>query len=383
MEEWQQGYDLATLKALAAPFKECFKPYSFGAFGLPKERDVATALADNEITWTKNSSGSVEAAAIFKIVQQGSEQTDFCQRSIVIKRGDLFIKHLAGSPVGMQKIVEALLSKAERRPVWLEVHEERQEAKAVALRNGFVKAATKISASSDIKGVYLLNEDPRLRVPFPFQATDSVALKSLVKNFAAQDEISNALFELKEAHLTWEQHYSGYNKRHSWTALAIKGFDKNDPSFIIKPSEMSKGWKAENQERLRASCEFTSLAEKMPSIVKMVDKLPGRKERVRLMKIRQGDGELTRHADITDRNAGTTNGMICRLHVPLQTHPLCQFESWDLEGNHLVKHFPAGSLFYLDIRKPHAVKNNSPVERVHLVVDVISNDALRNMLNGQ
>lgn len=382
MESWRQGYDLAMLKALAAPFKEYFKPYSFGAFGLPKERDVATALADKEITWTREPSGAIAAVAIFKSVQQGSEQTDFCQRTITIKKGDLFIKHLAGSATGMHKLVGALLQKAGRRPVWLEIHEERKEARSVALHYGFIKAATKISASSDIKSLYIINDSPSSRLSSPFHPADAVALAGLVQNFASPDEVAQMLSEVKTAQLAWEQHYSSYNKRRSWTALAIKGFDRNDPSFIIKPSEMSKSWKAENTARLKSSCEFTSLAAKVPSIVKLLDRLPGKKERVRLMKLRQGNGELTRHADITDRNAGTADGMICRLHIPLQTHPLCKFKSWNLEGQHIQKHFPAGCLFYLDIRKPHAVRNDSPVERIHLVVDALSNADVRRMLNG-
>jgi len=382
METWQQGYDLAMLKALAAPFKESFKPYCFGAFGLPKERDVATALADKEITWTRDNAGAIAAAAIFKSFQQSSEQTDFCQRTITIKKGDLFIKHLAGSATGMHKLLSALIEKAGNRPLWLEIHEERKEAKSVALHLGFSKAATKIAASSDIKSLYLLNDSPSSRLSSSFHPADAVALAGLVQTFASADEVTKILSEVKAAQLAWEQHYSSYNKRQSWTALAIKGFDKNDPSFIIKPAEMSKGWKAENPSRLKAPCDFTNLAAKVPSIVKLLDRIPGKKERVRLMKLRQGNGELTRHADITDRNAGTADGMICRLHIPLQTHSLCKFESWNLEGQHIQKHFPAGCLFYLDIRKPHAVRNDSPIDRIHLVVDVLANADVRRLLNG-
>jgi len=283
---------------------------------------------------------------------------------------------------GMHKLLSALIAKAGSRPVWVEIHEERSEARAVVANLGFKKVATKIAASSDIKSLYLLNDSPFLRVSSPLEQADVVALAGLVQRFASPSELTQILAEIKSAQLSFEQHYSSYNKRQSWTALSIKGFDAQDPGFIIKPAEMSKGWKAENAHRLKARCQFTSLANKLPTVVKLLDRLPGQKERVRLMKLRQGNGELTRHADITDRDAGTANGKICRLHIPLQTHPECIFQSWNLEGKHIVKHFPVGCLFYLDIRKPHAVKNGSPIERIHLVVDVVSNAEVRKLLSG-
>ena len=48
MKPWQQGVPMETLKPLAEVFKREYKPYIFGAFGLPKERDIATAIAETK-----------------------------------------------------------------------------------------------------------------------------------------------------------------------------------------------------------------------------------------------------------------------------------------------------------------------------------------------
>lgn len=382
MKEWQKGFELPFLKELAEPFKRDFKPYTFGAFGLPKERDVATALADKELIWTKDAAGKVEAAAFFRMCGSGSEQGDFAQRKIKFLKGDLSVRHIAGSLAGMSRLLAKLDERSGGKPAWLEIHEERPEARALAEAHGFAWVATKISASSDLKGLYLKNAEPSARVNRTLDPADAAALKTVRLGFASAQELEAVRSELAAFGPKWQQHYSSYNKRQSWTSFALKGFDAADPGFIIKPAEMSKQWKDENTPRLASKCALTIAAAHFPAALQLVDRIPGEKERVRLMKLRKGDGELTRHADITDREAGTADGQIARLHIPIQTHPGCSFFSWTMRGEPLKLHFAEASLSYLDIRKPHCVRNDSPVERIHLVVDVRSGPELRRWLSG-
>ena len=42
-----------------------------------------------------------------------------------------------------------------------------------------------------------------------------------------------------------------------------------------------------------------------------------------------------------------------------------------------------GHYYYTDVTKPHAVRNESAVDRIHLVVDCYSNDALRTLISSQ
>ena len=379
---WALGYDLAFLKQVASIFARDFKPHTYGAFGLPKERDIANALKDESLVWLKSDSGTIAAAAIFKIAKSTSKQSDFAQRTITIKPGDLQIKSVAGDPHSLLTLLQRLLAKAGTRPAWLELHAENEQACKVANDLSFLLAATKVSASSDIKSLYLLNDSPLERLSrIALNQADYPALK-LLGIGATPDQIQSCLAEINSYNPSWEQHYSSYNKRQSWTAIALQGFDPSDSHFIIKPAEMSKAWKQENAHRLSSTCAPTPAAAKLPTAWALANSIPGKLERVRLMRLRASNGELTRHADITDRDAGTANGKIARLHIPLQTASGCIFSGWELSGKRIQHHFPAGSLFYLDIRKPHAVKNTSQTDRIHLVIDVACNAQTRELINA-
>lgn len=380
---WALGYDLAFLKQLAAVFARDFKPHCYGAFGLPKERDIATAMKEGQLAWTRSpETNAIAAVVMFRIAKVASSQSDFAQRPISIYKGDLQIRALAGSPADLSRLVTKLMGKAGPRPVWIELHEENRKLRDVAISLGFKPVATKVTASSDIKALYIHGEpNPAARVQGSLHPSDIPALK-LLGCGAMPGEIQKCLDEIAAFNPAWEQHYSSYNKRKSWTAIALQGFDPSDPGFIIKPAEMSKGWKQDNPDRLKAACAPTIAAMAMPTIWMLAQSVPGKLERVRLMRLRASNGELTRHADITDRDAGTADGRIARLHIPLQTAKGCEFSGWELTGNRTRRHFPAGSLFYLDIRKPHAVKNTSDCDRIHLVVDVACNAQTRRLIDA-
>lgn len=378
---WAQGYDLAFLQQVATLFSQDFKPHTYGAFGIPKERDIATAHKDGNLAWLRDGTGKIAAAAIFRIAKTTSKQSDFAQRTITVLPGDLQIKAAAGAPHLLQELIERLTAKAGSRPTWLELHAENQQAISIASALGFTLAATKVAASSDIKSLYIKGATPSSRLSSTLHPADLPALKHLGTG-ASQSTVAACIAEINAYQPPWEQHYSSYNKRQSWTAIALQGFDPLDPQFIIKPGEMSKAWKQENPSRLAAKCAPTAAAAALPTIWQLAHTIPGTLERVRLMRLRASNGELTRHADITDRDAGTANGKIARFHIPLQTAPGCLFSGWNLDGTLNQQHFSAGSLFYLDIRKPHAVKNTSQVNRIHLVIDVACNAQTRELLSN-
>jgi len=103
-------------------------------------------------------------------------------------------------------------------------------------------------------------------------------------------------------------------------------------------------------------------------------------ERVRLFRMdaRPGKGgHLGKHSDIADKSAGTRDGQLARFHVPLITHPKIRMTCWNLSGRPIKAHLAPGGIYYLDTRKPHAVENMSPVNRVHLVVDVVVTPEVR------
>lgn len=171
----------------------------------------------------------------------------------------------------------------------------------------------------------------------------------------------------------------------SWSAVSLRGYRPDDPSWGIKPAEMPKSWKAEHPEAARYVCGWTTLSRKTPGCVAAVRSLPFKTEieRVRLLRMAgTGHGHLSRHCDITDRAAGTADGRIARFHLPLVSHPAIYMSVWELDGKRRDLHLGVGQWYYLDARKPHAVTNPTTTDRLHLVVDVVSNRAVRSLIEA-
>lgn len=377
-KDWKQGYALDDLKRLAAPFQS-FKTYVHGAFGVPKERDVASALVAKSLV--VDDEQAPRAAAIVKILKVPGRQQDFRGQTFNIPAGDTVVWDSGIAPDATWARFNSLLDQAwidGSQCQWVEWYEE-DPNRASALV-GFQWVATKIMAGSEIKGLYLRARTPeifaeRVRLIAPLTEADRSSIACLAEGFISEDERQGILRELEEAQ--WAQHYSSYNKRSSWTAFALRGYDPKDPTFIIKPHEMSQRWKSENPTRMQTKPEWTDIAGQFPTARQVVSRLGANFDRVRFMRLAPKGGELTRHADITDRDAGTADGRITRLHIPIATLPSCVFTSWGIRGQQYQRHFSQGSLCYLDQRRPHAVTNPENVDRIHLVVDVVADEGLR------
>ena len=370
MKPWQQGVPMETLKPLAEVFKREYKPYIFGAFGLPKERDIATAIAEKKAIYTRE----LSTCLLFHYYSTSGSFTDFTGAKHSIPAGDVCVKDLVG--LEKSRAFEALFTRASGANIWAECFQENEEMKSFYLKRGFRLRAVKISAASEIIGVYYLGKE---QGGAAYSLEDEIGIKELVSGFISPAERESILGEVK-AFNSWADHYSSYNKGNTWQAFSLRGFDASDPFFIEKPAEMSRKWKEDNAHRLSVPCSDTVALEKFPETMKVVAKLPGEKERVRFMKLKANVGELSRHADITDREAGTKDGAIVRLHIPIVTHPEVVFTSWDLSGKEVKLSMPERSLCYIDTRKPHRAKNTSSVDRIHLVVDLRASEDIRKLL---
>ena len=173
----------------------------------------------------------------------------------------------------------------------------------------------------------------------------------------------------------WEQHYSVYNLRRSWSGFALIGFDP-DPAFIEKPAEMSLGWKAKNAGWERREPRATHAAGAFPktlALLRSAGLWPC--ERARFLRLAAG-GALARHADTTNRSAGAMPGRYARLHIPIETNLGARMTSWGLDGRPNQQHMAPGRVWYLDQRKPHAAENQGASDRIHLVLDVLISQEL-------
>lgn len=379
--EWQRGYDLETLRSLAEPFRVAYKPFVFGAFGCPKERDIAAAMAERRLVWTSRN-GKPVAVAIFKEAMRPRKITTLAGEQAVAAAGDLIVDDLAWMDGAVADDAAATLLRHllgwRSGAVWWRLNQEDVRHRVLAEALGGAWVGTAVAAGSELRGWWLFGGRDMAVTAFPAEDCPSMAL--LRDEFLSPDEQAAVLAELSESGPEWGDHYSSYNKRHSWSAIALKGYVRDDPAFIIKPDEMSKSWQSENAALLSAACVWTVAAERLPLTMSVVARLPGgERNRVRVMRL-SASGELSRHADVTNRQAGTRPGALVRLHVPLQTNESVQFQTWDATGRQHRQHMTERALWYLDQRKPHACRNDGGHERLHLVADVEATDEIRDAL---
>lgn len=370
---WARGYPLDELRDSTSVFTNAHRPHVYGAFGLVKERDVASARAEGNFHLIN--CGSARAAAIGHLLHHGSSHTDFSGSPIRIPASTYFVKSFAADKLD---VANDLLSKLVERytQVVIEIFEEDRVARAAVESRHMHYLGSKVTAAGEVKGLYTTVAGSYSGTP----RIQQISLARLRTEFVDPKIIRLIRKELN-AYDKYEQHYSSYNKRRSWSAFALRGFRPDDPGFIIKPAEMARSWKDAHPGSESWTCDNTTIADKFPATWKLVKKIPcAGLERVRFMRLAENNGELSRHADITDRAAGPGIGHVARLHVPIHTNPGVQFLSWDARGRRKQCHLEEGSLWYLDTRKPHAVINTGSGARVHLVIDVVCNKHTQDLL---
>ena len=161
-----------------------------------------------------------------------------------------------------------------------------------------------------------------------------------------------------------------YSKGDDWTAISLRGYGPT-PLDILKPNVL--------KSKVNESAELQDtdlLSDQRFTIVKEVlKKIPSTFERVRLMKIKANSG-IGKHSDKIDKDFGLEDGKIVRIHVPIRTNDQVNFSLWD--GREEIQNYlEEGHYYYVDVRAPHAVTNNSDVDRIHLVIDTyVNNDIL-------
>lgn len=370
---WDKRADAEELRQIAALFKARLKRLVLGAFGVPNEAELAAARDKGQlVTQGQPATG----AALWRVAKSRTAHTDFAGRAVMIGPGDIHIRSLVAQDGSLGLFLAQLVDMTAPRSIFLECFIEDRALVQELEAQGFRLALTKVAAASELKGLFALERKGRIAWPEPLAARDRPVLAQLAAQ-AITEARRQAILQEALAFGEFAQHYSSYNKRKSWTAIALHGYDAADPLFIIKPREMSVAWQQANPLRLDAKCGPTVALEKFPETARLLESwVTPEVQRVRIMALEPGEGELTRHADITDLEAGTAPGRVTRLHIPLQTAEGCVFRGWELDGSERRVHMAQGSLWYLDQRKPHAVVNASPVRRLHLVIDSIATEEL-------
>lgn len=343
------------------------KRYHAGAFATPIAKDLAARPQDC-ICWKDSRGKSV--LAITNRLKTSSVRTDFTGTKVSVPKGSWIVTHLAREDGA--ELPEDLIG-YDYLHTYLEDHELTKQLQTA----GWLKRSLRVSAASE-----MIQQWSKEGVPVrEYSEADK---RTFAKLEAPELPIGEIHEELKAVD-QWHDDFPFYSDG-TWSAVSLRGYDPADPRSGVKPSEMPKKWQKENQHKMNAVCDWTVLAPKLPSIRRWVESVDWWKaglERIRLFRMaaKPGrDGHLGRHSDIQDKATGTRDGQLVRFHVPLVTHPEITMKCWTLEGREIEAHLEQGGVYYLDTRKPHSVDNRSPVDRVHLVCDVVVDAEIRKRL---
>ena len=384
MKAWQKGYHLEYLEEIVERF-EGFNELSCSPFSEMSKNKVAEALEKGNIEILSGSNGHTHAIIESHINRNRSEITADGTVVIGIKEdGDRIVTKISGDVIPLSNKLESFTE-----PTWLFIWEESVAQRNSATLAKYKKIGAKVTSFGEIYGVYFRDvpglfsdvERPHVKIP----EYEKFALTKLKIKKTYPDEsyvIEAALAGIKDklnALPEFTNHYSNYNDKGSWKALSLRGY-RSDSTFITKPIEMNKKWKAENLGSLNWQIEDTPLREKFPEVEVLLDQIPGEKHRIRFMSLKPKDGELRRHTDLVDPDQGLADGKLARIHFPLVTNDKVEFQNWDWDGKAVPINMKVGEAWYLDVRKPHRAVNSGDTHRIHMVVDVESSEELRKLL---
>lgn len=158
----------------------------------------------------------------------------------------------------------------------------------------------------------------------------------------------------------WIAHFVTQNYDGDWSVIPLRG-----PSTATHPVMMIYS---------DPNCtEFsnTPFIAKCAYFQKVLDSFQCPLMAVRLMKLAAGSS-IKEHADY---DLSAENG-VARLHVPIVTNADVNFQ---LNGTRVVMN--PGECWYLRLSDPHSVTNDGSTDRIHLVLDVQTNDWLHEQMN--
>ena len=387
MKDWQKGIELDELLKLEKTW-EGYNERCLSPFLEMKKNKIAAAMNLDQYQfgyqWAIHS-------RVLKVKSKINMYTAYDIPIATVEKGDRVVDRMACNDP--EVVVETLRKYNE--DTFLYINEEHNIDRFVASWAGFRKLGIKINTFGDIQGVYFKEridgafgkrEFPEQNMMLPEEKLVLRKAKLIpeeapwVGDEALRfDWLCEALKErLDIMDYEFTNHYSNYNKGNSWSAISLRGYSP-EWSFITKPAEMSKKWKEENKD-VEFKLQDTELRKMFPEVEDLLKFLPGKPHRIRFMNLAPGGGELQRHTDQVDPDAGVNDTKLMRFHFPIVTNDECMFSQWDYEAERVSCHMNVGECWYLDVRKPHQAINNGTEMRTHLVVDIEANDKVRALI---
>lgn len=156
----------------------------------------------------------------------------------------------------------------------------------------------------------------------------------------------------------WILHFNKAVYKGNWSGVALRG--PANATHSIQSLFASPGTKDWANTNLMNTC---------PYFAHVVQSLECPLQSVRLLSLAPG-AVIEEH---TDHCLSFEDGEL-RLHVPVQTNPEVEFLL-----NGVQVRLGEGETWYLNVNLPHSVANRGSQHRVHLVVDCVVNDWLREL----
>lgn len=369
---WQHGYDLDYLLTLESRYTS-YNARTLGPFAQFKKNRIAERLHKGELQLGKDWSYVMTRAKV-RTALTLFPNVVFGERQM----GDRTLTHLAANwsdPDWLEEWAQLLRQPA---PLWVQVWADDVESiRQLAIVGR--RVGTKVTTFGEVFAWFLICSESESR--YRVRAVDPEHLYGICPvQVGVQPHVDALASEVAALSLSYQNHYSNYNKQDAWAALSIRGYSP-DVTMIAKPSEMNDKWQ-EKHAGERFFLQDTTLRAALPALERVLAQFPEGTEwhRIRLMRLAPGGGELQRHTDQVDVDSGFGVGQLLRVHIPLKTNPDVRFTVWNEQGAPREVHMPYGQPWVLDTRWPHMAVNGGTEERIHLVMDAVTTPALQKML---
>jgi hypothetical protein len=372
MKNWQHGYEINHLKSLEALYQK-YNSFTASPFAAYKKNNIAEDLHNGKLITDQ------EGSYVMHVASKRSPITLYQNVLVGYKEvGDQIITRLRGTDEFLETFFNEHCADFSGG-TWVYVWAEDTHTRSF-IEKQFYYVGSKITTFGEIYSIYF-KDDPSALAPrsHPYlDPVEKIAIKQLTVDVNT-DIINSIKLKLEQLNIKFQNHYSNYNKKKSWSAISLRGYTP-DIMRIEKPVEMSKKWKEEHKDE-QFDLQDTYLREQFPEIDELLSFLgDGELHRIRFMRLVPGGGELTRHTDQVDPDSGLNLNNLCRLHFPIQTNPEVSFGVWDTDGIKREVNMKVGDCWVLDTRKPHTVINLGTEDRVHLVVDVKVTPKLKELI---
>lgn len=176
----------------------------------------------------------------------------------------------------------------------------------------------------------------KLKLPFVF---DADALKADLEKFSNED---------------WTPHFNQSYYEGDWSGIALRS--PKDAHLSIYPDPTAE------------SFEETAAMNRCSYIPEVLKSFECELETVRFLRLGAG-ARILEHRDY---KLGFEDG-VARIHIPIETNPQVTFKL----GGEILK-MEEGEAWYLNFNLPHSVENNGVKDRVHLVIDCLVNNWMKN-----